>query len=450
MFEKYIEQILKIFRYVDSALITDDKGIIRYYYTGREDLNRLEKERVIGKHILDVYTNLNDSSSTVMEVIRTRKPVLNMKQELKTGEDNVVHAITSTLPIMEGSRLMGTIDVSSYAEESMVISTEMIKKDRELYTLSDIVSLSDDMVELKEKIQRVSNTDSSVLIYGETGTGKELVAQSIHTAGKRKNRPFIVQNCSAIPSTLLESILFGTVKGSFTGAEDRKGLLEMADKGTLFLDEINSMELSVQGKLLKAIEEKQFTRVGGSKPVHVDVKIISASNRVPEACVEEKTLRSDLLYRLSVVRLNIPPLRERMIDIAPLVSYFIKLYNYKMERNIVDLEDEVYRLFNGYSWPGNVRELRSAIESAFNLTPGRFIGLSDLPEYLVDAMKAGAESELYNIDFSKSLKEMMEEYELYIIKKALSQSRNKAEAAAKLQTTKQLLNYKIKKYGIEK
>ena len=255
MFERYIEQILKIFRYVDSALITDEKGIIRYYYTGREDLNRLEKEQVIGKHILEVYVNLKDSTSTVMEVIRTKKPVLNMKQELVTGEDNVIHAITSTLPIMEGSRLMGTIDVSSYAEESMVISTEMIKKDRELYTLSDIVSLSDDMVDLKEKIQRVSNTDSSVLIYGETGTGKELVAQSIHTSGKRKNRPFIVQNCSAIPSTLLESILFGTVKGSFTGAEDRKGLLEMADKGTLFLDEINSMELSVQGKLLKAIEE---------------------------------------------------------------------------------------------------------------------------------------------------------------------------------------------------
>ena len=276
MFERYIEQILKIFQYVDSALITDEKGIIRYYYTGREDLNRLEKEQVIGKHILEVYVNLKDSTSTVMEVIRTKKPVLNMKQELVTGEDNVIHAITSTLPIMEGSRLIGTIDVSSYAEESMVISTEMIKKDRELYTLDDIVSLSDDMVELKEKIQRVSNTDSSVLIYGETGTGKELVAQSIHTSGKRKNRPFIVQNCSAIPSTLLESILFGTVKGSFTGAEDRKGLLELADKGTLFLDEINSMELSVQGKLLKAIEEKQFTRVGGNSPIHVDVKIISA------------------------------------------------------------------------------------------------------------------------------------------------------------------------------
>lgn len=448
MFEKYIEQILKIFRYVDSALITDEKGIIRYYYTGREDLNRLVKERVIGKHVLDVYVNLTEATSTVLEVLNTGKPVLNRKQELVTREDNVIHAITSTLPIMEGSDLIGTIDISSYAEESMVISPEIIKKDRELYTLRDIVSLSNEMIDLKEKIQRVSNTDSSVMIYGETGTGKELVAQSIHTAGKRKNGPFIVQNCAAIPSSLLESILFGTVKGSFTGAEDRKGLLEMAHKGTLFLDEINSMELSVQGKLLKAIEDKQFIRVGGSDPVRVDVKIISASNRIPEECVEEKTLRSDLFYRLSVVRLNIPPLRERMIDIAPLVSYFIKLYNYRMERNIIDLEDEVYRLFNGYSWPGNVRELRSAIESGFNLAPGRFIGLSDLPEYLVDAMKAGAKAELYHIDFSRSLKEMTEEYELYIIKKALSESRSKAEAAEKLGTTKQLLNYKMKKYGI--
>ena len=448
MFEKYIEQVLKVFRYVDSALITDADGNIQYYYTRKEYINGLNEEEVIGRHILDVFSNIDNNSSTIMQVLATGRPVLNMPQQLVTYEGVVLNAMTSTLPIMESNRLIGTIDVSSYNSETFAVSDEYIKKEKELYTLDDMVTLSESMVDLKEKIQKISNTDSSVMIYGETGTGKELVAQSIHTSGKRKGKPFIAQNCSAIPASLLESILFGTTKGSFTGAEDRKGLFELADGGTLFLDEINSMELSVQGKLLKAIEEKQFTRVGGSKPIHVDVKIISATNEKLEDSVARGVIRQDLLYRLSVVRLNIPPLRERMIDIGPLVQHFISLFNYKMDRQVTRLEDGVYDLFNGYNWPGNVRELRSAIESGFNISSGRVIRMKDLPEYLVNSLQH-SNADKYEVDYTRSLKDMVEDYERHIIEKVLAESSSKVEAATKLKTTKQVFNYKLKKYNIE-
>lgn len=447
MFQKYAEQILKIFNYVDSALITDSSGIILYYYTNRQDMNRLEADKITGRHILDVFSNINTDTSTVMQVLRTGKPVLNLRQELVTTDDIHLNAVTSTLPITEGHSIIGTIDVSSYDNEKFALSYKDIKNDQDLYTVDEIVTLSDKMLELKEKIKKVSDTDSTVMIYGETGTGKELVVQSIHTAGKRKNRPFIAQNCSAIPSTLLESILFGTVKGSFTGAENRKGLFEMADTGTLFLDEINSMELSVQGKILKAIEEKQITRVGGSTPVKVDVKIISATNQSLEECLKQNSIRADLLYRLSVVRLTVPPLRERKIDIAPLIKSFINMFNYKMNKNIINVEDSVYELFNGYDWPGNIRELKSAIESGFNIASGRFITIGDLPEYLVNSMKTSA-SEI-RPDYRYSLREMVENYEKQVIQQTIRDSGSKVEAAEKLKITKQVLNYKLRKYGLE-
>ena len=471
MFEKYIEQILKVFNYVDSALITDDKGIIQYYYTRKNDMNLLEKDQVVGKHILSVYDNITYETSTVLQVLRTGKPVYNLRQELTTFKGGVVRAITSTLPIMDGNQVIGSIDISSYDRETIVVSPDSIRKELDLYTLNDIVTVSPEMIELKDKIQKVSETDSSVLIYGETGSGKELVAQSIHTAGKRSDKPFISQNCSAIPSTLLESILFGTVKGSFTGAENRKGLFELADGGTLFLDEISSMELSIQGKLLKAIEEKTITRVGGNTPIHVDVKIVSATNEPIESCLKSGKIRPDLLYRLSVVRLAVPPLRDRKIDIGPLTRYFIDLYNVRMSKKIIDVEDDVYDIFNEYNWPGNVRELRAAIEGAFNISGGRFIGKHDIPEYLLRWWESHKRTETalapdrneaprgeaslpaaYGEAASKtsgSLKDKVEAFERALILEALRETKNKADAARALGLTKQALNYKLEKYRID-
>lgn len=447
MFEKYVEQALNIFNYVDSIVLTDDKGIIRYFHTNRSDINKLDKSQVLGKYILEMYENLTQDNSTILEVLNTGKPILNRRQELVNINELKINAITSTLPIEENGKIIGTIDVSSYAAEPLAPLKKMPSRQKSLYQLSDIVSIDSRMNELKENIKKVAQTSSAVMIQGETGTGKELVAQSIHTCGERKNHKFISQNCAAIPSTLMESILFGTKKGSFTGAEDSPGLFELANGGTLFLDEINSMESSIQPKLLKAVEEKKITRLGDSKPIYVDVKIISAINESTETIHESGSLRKDLIYRLNTVCLKIPPLRERIVDIAPLSKSFIKEFNYAMSKNIIDLTEEVYDIFSGYDWPGNVRELKNIIEGAFNLCDGRFIGKQDLPEYLIkkDYIKTSGHQMTYQV----GLKNAMEQIEKDIIVETLKDSSCRAEAARKLKLSKQAFQYKLEKYKLE-
>ena len=447
MFEKYVEQALNIFNYVDSIVLTDDKGIIRYFHTNRSDINKLDKSQVLGKYILEMYENLTQDNSTIPEVLNRGKPILNRRQELVNINGLKINAITSTLPIEENGKIIGTIDVSSYAAEPLAPLKKMPSRQKSLYQLSDIVSIDSRMNELKENIKKVAQTSSAVMIQGETGTGKELVAQSIHTCGERKNHKFISQNCAAIPSTLMESILFGTKKGSFTGAEDSPGLFELANGGTLFLDEINSMESSIQPKLLKAVEEKKITRLGDSKPIYVDVKIISAINESTETIHESGSLRKDLIYRLNTVCLKIPPLRERIVDIAPLSKSFIKEFNYAMSKNIIDLTEEVYDIFSGYDWPGNVRELKNIIEGAFNLCDGRFIGKQDLPEYLIkkDYIKTSGHQMTYQV----GLKNAMEQIEKDIIVETLKDSSCRAEAARKLKLSKQAFQYKLEKYKLE-
>lgn len=447
MFEKYVEQALNIFNYVDSIVLTDDKGIIRYFHTNRSDINKLDKSQVLGKYILEMYENLTQDNSTILEVLNTGKPILNRRQELVNINGLKINAITSTLPIEENGKIIGTIDVSSYAAEPLAPLKKMPSRQKSLYQLSDIVSIDSRMNELKENIKKVAQTSSAVMIQGETGTGKELVAQSIHTCGERKNHKFISQNCAAIPSTLMESILFGTKKGSFTGAEDSPGLFELANGGTLFLDEINSMESSIQPKLLKAVEEKKITRLGDSKPIYVDVKIISAINESTETIHESGSLRKDLIYRLNTVCLKIPPLRERIVDIAPLSKSFIKEFNYAMSKNIIDLTEEVYDIFSGYDWPGNVRELKNIIEGAFNLCDGRFIGKQDLSEYLIkkDYIKTSGHQMTYQV----GLKNAMEQIEKDIIVETLKDSSCRAEAARKLKLSKQAFQYKLEKYKLE-
>ena len=229
---------------------------------------------------------------------------------------------------------------------------------RQLYTADDIISDCIQLQEVKRKIKKVAQTDSSVLIFGKTGTGKEMVAESIHTGGKRKAKRFISQNCAAIPASLLESILFGTVKGSFTGAENRIGLLESADGGTLFLDEINNMDLSIQAKILKAIEEQRITRVGDYESKLIDVRIIAATNQDPWQLVKDMRLREDLYYRLRVVQIDLPLLSERKGDIDLLTKYFIKKYNKRMGKNVMGLNGETERFFSYISLAGKRQRTR--------------------------------------------------------------------------------------------
>ena len=335
------------------------------------------------------------------------------------------------------------------------------------------------------KEDEVEIDKSNIIMVGETGTGKELVAESIHTASKRAGRRFVAQNCAAIPGNLLESILFGTKKGSYTGAENKPGLFEIANGGTLFLDEINSMEMNVQAKILKAIEEKQVVRLGGYEPIKTDIKVISAVNERPMDCVKAGKLREDLFYRLSVVQVNIPPLRERRDDILYMASRFIEEYNQSMQRDIMGLDEQVEELFRSYAWPGNVRELKNIIEGAFNVASTRFIQKKDLPEYLAnpvwlevpreatEALAAGRvkagegagnafaadESDTKrfgesgwpeDISFAgKTLNQTLAEVEERMIRNALREADSLAGAARLLGITKQNLHYKLTKYKIK-
>ena len=422
-----------------------------------------------------------------MRVLRSGEPISNEYQTLKTYDGQSIRAINTTMPIKENNRIIGAVDVSRYIDspyrrQDITLETKEFKANSSgLYTVDDIITVSPQMEEIKQRIPLIADTDSSVLIYGETGTGKELVAESIHTASKRAGKRFVSQNCAAIPGNLLESILFGTKKGSYTGAENKPGLFEIANGGTLFLDEINSMELNVQAKILKAIEEKQVVRLGGYEPIKTDIKVISAVNERPMDCVKAGKLREDLFYRLSVVQVNIPPLRERSDDILYMTRRFIETYNQSMRRDIMGLDEQVEKLFRNYAWPGNVRELKNIIEGAFNVASTRFIQKKDLPEYLANPVRfevaraagceraiAGSvlrtevdENHLVESDFNefalsaavsftgKTLNQTLAEVEEMMIRNALHEADSLAGAARLLGITKQNLHYKLQKYKIK-
>ena len=232
--------------------------------------------------------------------------------------------------------------------------------------------------------QRAAAASVSVLITGETGTGKEVLAKFIHQSGPRSNKPFIAINCAAIQHTMLESELFGYEAGAFTGADRRKhGLMEVADGGVLFLDEISSMPLDIQAKLLRALEERAFRRVGGTSLINVDVQVLAASNRDLKTMIRDGNFREDLYYRLKVVDLHLPPLRERKVDIPELVGHFLRMYNARQGMNVTDITPRAMEAMMAYRWSGNIRELSNAIERAVLFCDGQFIDLPDLPSDIV-------------------------------------------------------------------
>ena len=295
------------------------------------------------------------------------------------------------------------------------------------------------MENIYDRASKVANTDSPVMIYGETGTGKELFARLIHDAGKRKNKPFVAQNCAAIPANILESIIFGTTRGGFTDAENKAGLFEVANGGTLFLDEINSMDFSVQCKLLKVVEEQKVTRIGGTTEIPVNVRLVTALNMDPLKCVERRIIREDLYYRLRVVQIGIPSLRERREDIEDIAKYYVSYFNKSMGKNIVGIDDDAMKMLQGYNWPGNVRELRNVIEYAFNFAETETITASDIvleEPPMVIGRKA--------IERSKGLKSKSEKYEKYLINCAYKQYGNIQDAASARGITRQTMSKKLK------
>lgn len=312
----------------------------------------------------------------------------------------------------------------------------------------DIVGRSEPMERLKKMTLKVAASNSTVLIRGESGVGKELVARAIHHASPRSTAIFQPVNCAAINENLLESELFGHEKGSFTGAHtQKKGQFEMADHGTLFLDEIGDMSIAMQAKLLRALQEKEVMRVGGTRPIKVDVRVIAATNRDLEAMVKESRFREDLYYRLNIIPIDIPPLRNRRDDIPPLIDYFVKKQGVAGNRKIRGVTAAARNLLLNYSWPGNVRQLESAIERAILLCEGEEIDVEDLP---VEIRQQDAPAAAFNFKLPPE-GISFEELERSLIVQAMEQTGwNITRSAKLLGLSFRTLQYRLEKFGIKK
>jgi DNA-binding NtrC family response regulator len=315
------------------------------------------------------------------------------------------------------------------------------------YEFENIIGSSGPMQEVFALVRKVAATDSSVIIYGESGTGKELIAQAIHANSPRGNKPFVKLNCVAIPEGLLESELFGHEKGAFTGAVTQKiGKFELANEGTIFLDEIGDMTLATQSKILRVLQEREFERVGGTKTIKVDVRIIAATNKDLKKAVEDKQFREDLYFRLNVVPIQLPPLRERKEDIPPLVEHFLKEASLKVKKEIKSISKDALEVLTEYNWPGNVRELENCIERAAVITEGEFIAKESLPLYLTGPEEARPISQEAGISLDESLAAM----EKKLILEALSQAGGiQVKAARLLGITERSLWHRIKKFDIK-
>lgn len=447
--------------------VIDNERKTKIYNQVMADLEGLEINQVMDKDILEIFPSLSEDTSTLIRVMNKGEPILNSTQTYLNFKGQSITTISSTIPLFSNEKIIGAVEIANNVTNLKNLSDQLMELQKELvsskvplktnnnrikrYKFSDIIGESESLSLAKKIGKKASNTSSSVLIFGETGTGKELFAQSIHNEGIRKRSTFIAQNCAAIPESLLEGILFGTEKGGFTGAVEREGIFEQANGGTLMLDEINSMSLPLQAKLLRVLQEGYIRRIGGVKDIPVDVRIIATTNEDPLESISKGTIRKDLYYRLNVVYIPIPPLRERKEDIELLCQHFIDKYNPLLNKDIKTLSKDVINEFKNYSWPGNIRELENFIEGAMNMAS---LGAQELKrdDFLNSTFKPvslSLEEKVYLDLKNQPLPDLLEHLEKEIITKTLNNNDNNITISAKeLGVKRQTLQHKIKKYRI--
>lgn len=358
------------------------------------------------------------------------------------------HYLTKPFELDDIASLIATaLEHQQLKEENWYLKQQLKTK----YKFDNIIGNSDAMMQIFSLIEKVANTDSTVLILGESGTGKELVARAIHYNSMREKKPLITVNCGAIPEELLESELFGHVRGAFTGAHSTKaGRFDSADGGTIFLDEIGDMSPKLQVKILRVLQERRFEPVGSTKTHEVDVRIITATNQDLINAVKGGRFREDLYYRLNVIPIRIPPLRERRTDIPMLVQHFLSRFNDENKRSVTGLTDEARNIFELYSWPGNVRELENLMERVIVLKGSGKIDPADLPPQMVGGAKDVDSGGIYFPSGGIAFKDAVGDFEEKLIKQALEMTGgNKNKAAALLKLNRTTLVEKIKKLGVE-
>lgn len=478
------QTLIDILENIHTAVyIVDEKGKILYVNHAVELIDNVKASSIIGKNILDAYGEnqfAEGRESPTLVALRDAQYVTDANLEWRSG-GKVVHALTSVFPLVRNGVRHGIVTIADdYSAMKKRVIDNMDFSNRKIfepninklgngtkYIFTDIIGNSSVMWNAIETAKRFAARNMPIMLYGETGTGKEMFAQSIHNASPFYKGPFVAINCAAIPENLLESTLFGVKKGAFTGSADTVGLFEKAENGTIFLDEINSLPMSMQAKLLRALQEKEIQRVGDSVTHKINCRVISATNDMPNMLMVRGKLREDLYYRLSSGFVVIPPLRSRGDDIDLIIRATIERLNREYNMLIIGLAPRLDHMLHEYSWPGNVRELISLIEKAFNLaseTDG-YLGIEHLMSYerqkIQDdinshtktgttpfLVKADEGSQLY---IERNINYMVDEYEKNLIEKAMLQSEGKISRCSEiLGISRQALSVKLKKFNINK
>jgi DNA-binding NtrC family response regulator len=461
-----------------SILIIDDEENIRRYlerslnkngfdtYTaqyGKEGINIL-----IQKHIDVILLDLNLPDIDGLEVLKEIK---------KLDAQSVVIIITAYGDISSAVEAikLGAFDYMTkpfdFEDIKIVINTafkviglenhiKILERQVDRYQYGELITRSKKMHELLEFVEQVANTSATVMIYGETGTGKELIAALIHRKSQRADKPFVTIDCTSLPENLLESELFGHEKGAFTGAVRlKRGLFEVGNSGTVFLDEIGELPVTLQSKILRVIETNGFRRVGAEKYIETDVRIIAATNRNLSILVKEDRFRGDLFYRLNVVPIHLPPLRKRKEDIFPLIEYFVQIFNKRIGKNVTEVSNELLKILIDYDWPGNIRELKNVIEHMVIICKGNVIRAEDLPienlslsknmRFQSNHLIKRATKSAAMPDFRRTKKDLIERFEKEYLRSLLEKNQwNISQSAREIKMQRSSLQRLIRKHGL--
>lgn len=435
----------------DGICMVNEHGNISYTNPEFERIWNVSREEILGKNVGDVLPN-----SPIQMAVESGKKQLGVITRKEEGSRVISHAS----PVLINEMFKGVVSISheetqlqqmlkklNEAEEKLQYFKEELDRKQKIHEAFEIIiGRSGILMDVLHIASKAAKASSTVLIHGESGTGKELLARSIAAASTRKDKPFIRLNCAAIPENLLESELFGHMKGAFTGAiHDRMGKFQLADGGTIFLDEIGDISKEMQVKLLRVLQERELDKVGGTQPIKVDVRVIAATNRNLERMVKEGMFREDLYYRLNVIPITLPPLRERKGDIPILVEHFVEKVCKREERMIKKVSHEMLEHLENYSWPGNIRELENIIERAIALNDGDVLKEDCLPSYIQSKVKARP-MEVVNLVNGELM--TLEEYEKGIVRMALEKYKSFNKAGKALGVTHRTIALKAKKYGL--
>ena len=456
----YLACLQSVLQLMDEGVhIVDTEGRSVVYNRAMAQLEKMDTKEVLRRPFSEVFQNLTPENSTLLQALQGGRSTWRKEQTYLNKDGKQITTMNTTVPVMADGEIIAAVEIAKNITDIQQMTSTIIELRKEIdaprkgrgskqirhYSFDDLYGQNDRFLKTVALAKKAARTPASCLICGETGTGKELIAQSIHYASARADGPFLAQNCAAVPENLLEGLLFGTSRGGFTGAVDRPGLFEQADGGTLLLDEINSMPPDLQAKLLRVLQESYVRRVGGTKDIPIDVRIIATVNEDPQELLDSKQIRKDLFYRIAVLRIDIPPLRERRDDIVLLAEKFMEKCDERYDKQAWLFSEGAKEKLLSYDYPGNVRELENIVTSAVSMfePEEHVIGADDL---VINRRRSLPAQDVFNLG-EGGLEEYLAHIEREMIENALLASGgNITRAAESLKIKRQTLQHKIRKY----